>query len=176
MVSGTLATAIAATTETIYGLFVLCTDLMYVIIFPQFIMVLWFPHCNSYGCVTAYFVGFILRILAGEPLLKLPTLLKFPIYDYQANIQLFPFRTFIMLLSIATIMMVSFIFQRAFSGGWFPARYDILGCLKYRTITVRESRDKNLSERKSCTDQYLPEKRTTINNEAKSLTNNTSEL
>ena len=42
---------------------VLCGDLVYVVLFPQFLLVLYFSRANTYGSVTSYFFGLVLRLL-----------------------------------------------------------------------------------------------------------------
>ncbi|XP_070183650.1 high-affinity choline transporter 1-like, partial [Littorina saxatilis] len=140
VVCGCLATVIAVTAESIYGLFVLCSDLMYVVLFPQLTLVLWFRRSNSYGCLSGFFLSFLLRILAGEPLLKLPAAIEFPLYDPVYG-QFFPFRTFIMLCSVVVIIVVSLLTQLVFTRGWLPARFDIMHCLRQRTIDFREPKE-----------------------------------
>ncbi|KAK7490861.1 hypothetical protein BaRGS_00017917 [Batillaria attramentaria] len=133
IVVGSLATLIACTANSVYGLFVLCSDLMYVILFPQFTLVLWFTQSNAYGCLAGYSVAFLLRVLGGEPLIGLPALLRFPLYDEAAG-QLFPFRTFSMLCNCAVTISVSLLTNAMFFRGWVPAKYDKLNCLRQRTI------------------------------------------
>jgi len=44
----------------------LCADLVYVILFPQLLLVIHWSHgVNKYGCLASYFIGMILRVL-GE--------------------------------------------------------------------------------------------------------------
>jgi hypothetical protein len=81
--------------------------------------------------------GFLLRILAGEPLIKMPAIIPFPMYN-DTDGQLFPFRTFIMLLSIAVIILVSLLLQLLFERGIISPRYDVCQCLRHRTITMRQ--------------------------------------
>nr|KAG5702452.1 hypothetical protein BaRGS_027539 [Batillaria attramentaria] len=137
---GVLATLIACTANSVYGLFVLCSDLMYVILFPQFTLVLWFTQSNAYGCLAGYSVAFLLRVLGGEPLIGLPALLRFPLYDEVAG-QLFPFRTFSMLCNCAVTIAVSLLTNAVFFRGWVPAKYDKLNCLRQRTIDMVDKRD-----------------------------------
>ena len=66
---GTGATVIGLTVKTIYGLSILCSDLIYVILFPQLICVLYFRYSNGYGAIFSFAVGMVLRILGGEKLL-----------------------------------------------------------------------------------------------------------
>ena len=76
---GTGATIIGLTVKTIYGLSILCSDLIYVILFPQLICVLYFRYSNGYGAICSFAVGMVLRILGGEKLLGNINL--FVIYD-----------------------------------------------------------------------------------------------
>lgn len=103
-----LSVTVAANTNTVYGLCVLCADYLYVILFPQLLASVHIPFlCNVYGSLAAFSVGVSLRLLAGEPLLGLPVLLKFPYYDEVAQEQLFPVKTTIMVVSLATLVVAS---------------------------------------------------------------------
>lgn len=51
---GFCATLMALTINSIYGLWYLCADLVYVILFPQLVCVVYFKHSNTYGSVTGY--------------------------------------------------------------------------------------------------------------------------
>lgn len=43
---------------------VLCADLLYALLFPQLVLVLYFPdRCNKYGCLASFFIGALLRCL-----------------------------------------------------------------------------------------------------------------
>ena len=86
----------------------MCSDLVYVILFPQLLMVVHFKkHCNTYGSLAAYIIAFFIRLAGGEALLGLPALIHFPGYDEENETQLFPFRTLAMLLSLVTLILVS---------------------------------------------------------------------
>lgn len=61
---------------------------------------------NTYGSFTAYFVGLFLRLGGGEPLINLPALIEYPLYD-EISGQLFPIRTFAMVMSMTTLIGVS---------------------------------------------------------------------
>src|SRR5207245_2642389 len=72
-VTGGLATAMALTIPTIYGLWYLCADLVYVVLFPQLLCVVHYKkYCNTYGSLSAYCIGLFLRIIGGEALMNLP--------------------------------------------------------------------------------------------------------
>jgi solute carrier family 5 (high affinity choline transporter), member 7 len=64
-------------------------------------------HCNTYGSLSAYIVAFAVRLSGGEPMLGLPALIHYPGYDYAGERQLFPFRTMAMLMSLITLIGVS---------------------------------------------------------------------
>ena len=86
----------------------MCSDLVYVILFPQLLIVVHFKDwVNTYGSLAAYIVGMFIRISGGEPLIHLPPLIKFPLYDEESDVQLFPFRTMAMVLSAITLLSVS---------------------------------------------------------------------
>jgi len=55
---GLLATTISLTSSSIYGLWILAGDLGYVIVFPQFLAAVHFPHfVNPIGCGVASLVS-----------------------------------------------------------------------------------------------------------------------
>ncbi|KAK3786001.1 hypothetical protein RRG08_044596 [Elysia crispata] len=139
LVSGALGTLIAIFSETIYGLFILCSDLMYVVLFPQLTLILWMPQSNSYGCLAGFFVAFALRLLSGEPVLGLSPVILYPGYDSSKGQQMFPFRTFLMLIGAVCIVVVSLLTHHLFHRGILPRRYDVLKCLRNRTISRRYS-------------------------------------
>ena len=84
---GTGATVIGLTVKTIYGLSILCSDLIYVILFPQLICVLYFRYSNGYGAICSFAVGMVLRILGGEKLLGNINL--YVIYDNMTRIYIY---------------------------------------------------------------------------------------
>jgi len=84
----------------------MCSDLVYVILFPQLLMVVHFKHhCNTYGSLSAYIVAFFVRLTGGEPMLGLPPMIYYPGWDGER--QLFPFRTMAMITSLVTLVGVS---------------------------------------------------------------------
>merc|ERR1712123_459796 len=120
---GGMATFMALNIPTIYGLWALCSDLVYVILFPQLLMVVHFTeHCNTYGSLFAYCIGLVIRVSGGEKLIGLPPLIYFPGFAEPTEeeieeaeeenrrpfgTQLFPFRTVAMLLSLICLPLVS---------------------------------------------------------------------
>ncbi|VVC91096.1 unnamed protein product [Leptidea sinapis] len=110
LVVGVLSTIMALTIPSIYGLWSMCSDLVYVILFPQLLMVVHFKnYCNTYGSLAAYMVALLVRLTGGEKLLGLPALVHYPGWDAENEVQLFPFRTLAMTLSLFTLAFISWL-------------------------------------------------------------------
>ena len=92
---GLLATLLAITADSVYDLWALrlttplwdyeahffSSDLVYVIIFPQLLLVVHFEeYINARGSQLGFFVGLLVRISGGESKLKIPPLIKYPGY------------------------------------------------------------------------------------------------
>uniref|UniRef100_A0A1A9ZGD7 High-affinity choline transporter 1 n=1 Tax=Glossina pallidipes TaxID=7398 RepID=A0A1A9ZGD7_GLOPL len=130
IIVGILATIMALTIPSIYGLWSMCSDLVYVILFPQLLMVVHFKaHCNTYGSLAAYIIALFVRLSGGEALLGLPALIHFPGYDEVEKRQLFPFRTMAMIMSLVTLIVVSWWTKTMFESGKLPPSYDIFRCV-----------------------------------------------
>ncbi|XP_071096830.1 high affinity choline transporter 1-like [Haliotis cracherodii] len=125
IVAGALATILAIVGRSVYSLFVLSSDLMYVILFPQFVSVLFTNSANAYGSLVGFITGFALRILAGEPLIHLPICIPFPFYT-ETDGQRFPYRTLICLITFAVIYGVSRLADVLFDREILPSKYDVL--------------------------------------------------
>lgn len=129
-VVGVLSTVMALTIPSIYGLWSMCSDLVYVILFPQLLMVVHFKdYCNTYGSLSAYIIAFLVRISGGEPMMGLPALIHYPGYDEETSTQMFPFRTMAMLMSLITLVGVSYGTQFAFLTGRLAPGYDVFRCV-----------------------------------------------
>nr|CAD7197845.1 unnamed protein product [Timema douglasi] len=110
----TLAACVALFIGSIYYLSYLCSDLVYVILFPQLLLVVHWPNgVNKYG--------------SGELGLGIPVVIEFPFYDEVANIQRFPFKTFSMLCALVSHLLASTITRIIFEQNWLSAdRWDVL--------------------------------------------------
>ncbi|VDL62865.1 unnamed protein product [Nippostrongylus brasiliensis] len=124
---GIMATIMALTIQSIYGLWYLCADLVYVILFPQLLCVVYIKNSNTYGSLTGYAVGLILRLSGGEPLLGLPAFVHYPMYEN--GVQYFPFKTAAMLSSLFCILGVSRLSEHLFTTGQISPEWDVLGCV-----------------------------------------------
>ncbi|XP_059144286.1 high-affinity choline transporter 1-like [Physella acuta] len=139
LVVGVLGSAIAIFSTTIYGLYLMCSDLIYVVLFPQLTLVLWMPKSNSYGSVVGFFVSLFLRLLSGEPVIHLPAVIKYPYYDEVRQEQLFPFRTFCMLMGAVCIVVVSLVTHYVFVNEKISRKYDLLRIYQLRSIKRRSN-------------------------------------
>nr|XP_053641791.1 high-affinity choline transporter 1-like [Cherax quadricarinatus] len=127
---GFLATTLALTIPSIYGLWYLSSDLVYVILFPQLLMVVHFrDHCNLYGSLGAYIIGLFVRVLGGESMIGIPPIIKYPWYDEENEVQLFPFRTLAMVLSGLFLVFMSMFTRWVFETGRLPPKYDFFRCV-----------------------------------------------
>lgn len=108
----------------------MCSDLVYVILFPQLLMVVHFKeYCNTYGSLAAYIIAFLVRVSGGEQLMHLDPLIKFPGWDEENKRQLFPFRTLAMCMSLITLIGVSWWTKWVFETGRLAPGYDFFHCV-----------------------------------------------
>ena len=126
---GVMATAMAITVTSIYELWYLCADLVYVVLFPQLVSVLFIEPSNTYGSLAGYITGLFFRLGGGEPAMGIEPFIFYPFYDSVNDVQLFPFKTFSMLSSLATIAAVSYPLKYAFETGIFARRFDVFMCI-----------------------------------------------
>ncbi|XP_015590322.1 high-affinity choline transporter 1 [Cephus cinctus] len=132
-----LSAAVALTVNSVYCLSYLCSDLVYVVLFPQLLSVVHWPSLvDTYGCLAAYVVAIALRISGGEKGLGLPPLIEYPFYDMHTQTQKFPFRTVAMLTGLVVQLVVSFFTRNLLGKGYFPRCCDILG-----VYSPRKSKD-----------------------------------
>lgn len=108
---GIAATLLALQVKSVYVLWLLCSDLVYTLLFPALVTALFDPKANRYGAIAGFCVAFFLRIGGGEPALGLPAFLPYPMIDAE-GIVLFPFRTTAMLAGLISIVVVSRLTQR----------------------------------------------------------------
>jgi len=158
VVNTIIAMLIAIFVKSVYGLYLICSDLVFILLFPHLTLVVHFPqYTNRYGMIAGFGLAFFLRILAGEPVLKYNAILKYPFYDppvYDADdkvvtygSQVFPFRILVMLINLLVTLFVSFVFKTLFTKLPHLEKYDCLGAVmdsKYEK--VRKIQDKEQKE------------------------------
>ncbi|XP_053560858.1 high affinity choline transporter 1 [Bombina bombina] len=126
---GAAATAMALLAKSVYGLWYLSSDLVYIIIFPQLLCVLFIKGTNTYGSIAGYVFGVILRISGGEPYLYLQAFICYPgCYPDKHGIYLqrFPFKTLSMLTSFFVNIAVSYMAKYLFERGSLSPKLDVL--------------------------------------------------
>jgi len=135
-----IATTLALTYKSIYDLFVLCGDFMYVIVFPQLTFVLYWEKSNTYGSVSAFFISLLLRLLCGEGKLGLPKVLDFgKVYGEAGSCPLpedplhactgdLPYRTFVTLIGVFVFVCVTLLTDYLFKSGKVDLRKDFMHC------------------------------------------------
>lgn len=136
------ATVMGITIKTVYGLWFLCSDLVYVVLFPQLVTVVYFNGTNTYGSMCAYWIGLFLRLTGGEALFGLPALIEYPSYDKKEKLQRFPFRTMSMLASFFIIISVSRLAKFLFERDYLDKKWDIFHCvtnIPIESMALKES-------------------------------------
>ncbi|KAL3208753.1 hypothetical protein MRX96_052473, partial [Rhipicephalus microplus] len=130
--TGAIAVNASLYVTSVFKTWTLCSDMAYVLLFPQLLCVFYFKNItNAYGAVAAFVVGFVLRVLCGEPLARIPAVLRFPDYDEAAG-QRFPFRTFCMASSVLVLLIVSRLAATAFRQALLSPSSDVFGCFQAR--------------------------------------------
>lgn len=133
-----LSTSMALTVESVYSLWTLSSDLVFVLLFPQLLSVFFLPEqSNAYGSVVGFFAGALLRTLSGEKAMGVPVMIQFPLYSEDLG-QRFPFRTFCMLFSLTCLLTTSTIARFLFEQGILPESLDVCNCFRKVSPTASE--------------------------------------
>ncbi|KAG7270384.1 hypothetical protein CRUP_024704 [Coryphaenoides rupestris] len=128
VVVGLAGTALTFLDNSVLVFWLVGVDMSYTIMFPQLVCVLFFKVSNGYGASVGYILGMVLRLLSGEPLIGLPPAIHFPGCRPDSDgkmIQYFPFRTTIMLMSLVSIVLVSWLASIIFNKGLLSERWDV---------------------------------------------------
>ncbi|KAI3381397.1 hypothetical protein SNEBB_005192 [Seison nebaliae] len=126
---GIAATIMAVMVESIYSLWTLCADLVYVILFPQLLLVVHWQKANTYGSLASYVLGLTFRLLVGEPVVRLPASIRFPGYDVLKMTQAWPYKSMSMIFSLSILISVSLLTDYLFINRKINSKYDIFHCL-----------------------------------------------
>lgn len=132
IVLGGSAAGMAFMSNSIYDLWFMCGEMVYALVFPQLCCVLFVPRTNTYGSASGFLLGFILRILGGMDSINIPPIIHYPWCTLinGAYVQLFPFKTFTMLVALSTQILVSYVSEFLFKKSLLPKRWDICNVLK----------------------------------------------
>lgn len=137
---GVLGASLAFLEDSVFALWIVSGDLIYCLILPQLICVLHFGYANTYGAISGYIVGLVLRGLSGEPLLGIPPVILYPGWREKNGVitQYFPFRTVSMLASLLCIPTVSYLVHLVFSHHMLAPSWDFLGVFAKRKEAEEE--------------------------------------
>ena len=83
---GVLAMVMGIMIDSIYELWYLCGDLVYVILFPQLVSVIYLSWTNTYGSLAGYVIGLLFRLLGGENAVRLSATIHYPGYVPPQNV------------------------------------------------------------------------------------------
>ncbi|CAB1348228.1 unnamed protein product, partial [Coregonus sp. 'balchen'] len=119
---GLAGTGLAFAEDSVFAFWLMSGDLI-----STLICVLHCRCANGYGATAGYLVAVTLRLLSGEPLLRLPTVLLFPGWREEGGVirQYFPFRTLVMLVSLVSSSLATLAFSRRL----LPRSWDMLAAL-----------------------------------------------
>ncbi|XP_077507550.1 high-affinity choline transporter 1-like [Amblyomma americanum] len=127
---GAWATYLALSVQSVFEMWSLCSDAVYVLLFPQLLCVLYFNQTNAYGSLMGFIVGCCLRWLFGVPALGLPVMVRLPLYDEELG-QGFPVRLVSMGFGVVIILLGSYAAEKTFEKGWLPQRQDVFRCFQH---------------------------------------------
>ncbi|XP_074937461.1 high affinity choline transporter 1-like [Phalacrocorax aristotelis] len=127
LVFGAGAAGLAFYSSSVYDLWFLSGELVYALLFPQLCCALFIPSTNTYGSAAGFLVGLLLRLLAGEPALNITPIICYSSCSLVNGTysQLFPFKTFTMLLTLGTIVVVSYLPVVLFQRNLLARRWDV---------------------------------------------------
>lgn len=108
LVIGCIATAIALKVQSIYTLWYLCADLVYCVLFPQLVIVLFYRKAIPIAVVAGIAFAVILRVGGGEPLLGIDAFINYPLQG-DDGVSSFPFRTLAMLVNLFGTIALSWL-------------------------------------------------------------------
>lgn len=110
---GLMGAGLATTTTSVFLLWIVGADVVYSMLTPQITCTFFLSEwVNAYGACSGFVVAIVLRALVGEPMIGLPDVLPLPWDKMQEDghrQRLFPFRTAIMLITSATILLGSYV-------------------------------------------------------------------
>uniref|UniRef100_A0A3P8TJ28 Solute carrier family 5 member 8 n=1 Tax=Amphiprion percula TaxID=161767 RepID=A0A3P8TJ28_AMPPE len=128
VVVGLIGTALTFKESSVLVFWMVGVDMSYTIMFPQLVCVLFFNVSNGYGATIGYMMGVIMRLLSGEPLVNLPPAIQFPgcrLNKEGILTQFFPFRTTIVVISLLSILLFSWLASIVFDNGLLSEKWDV---------------------------------------------------
>ncbi|MBN3304021.1 high affinity choline transporter 1 [Amia ocellicauda] len=148
LLCGSTGMGLAMTTSSVYMFFMLSGDMMYTVMCSQLLCILFIPKSNAYGASVGFVVGLLLRCLAGEPVLRIPPVIHFPGCRLVNGVyvQFFPFRTVSMLISLLSIVVISYLTSFLFDRGLLREEWDVFNVKENNSVTLKDVALKELTE------------------------------
>ncbi|KAM3623003.1 uncharacterized protein V6R79_005980 [Siganus canaliculatus] len=160
VVVGLAGTALTFLDSSVLVFWLVGVDMSYTIMFPQLVCILFFKVSNGYGASIGFVMGVVLRVLSGEPLINLPPAIQFPgcrLDEEGKMTQFFPFRTTIMVISLLSILLFSWLTSIVFNKGLLSERWDVLKIKRKPTLTpsAADSRTTSPDSEEGCAAKLL---------------------
>ena len=132
----------------VLGLLYLAVDGGFFVLLPELFCAVYVPWSNAWGCLAGVMLRVFLRVSAGEPLIGLPPLIKYPFYVEEMGLQMFPYKTLSCLVTTLSIVFVSWVSGRLYvkRNRRRTGRKDVNKRDQYQVIPIRKITDKTPKE------------------------------
>ncbi|XP_064469105.1 high-affinity choline transporter 1-like [Ornithodoros turicata] len=126
------------------------SDLTYVLLFPQFVGIFYFPSLsNSYGSFASFLIGLSIRVLIGDEAVGIPAFIPHP-FGSKDGTQNFPYRTICMALCFIFLLICSGLARTLFHNKILPMQCDFCHCFSQpKKVGERSKTDETQAESKS---------------------------
>ncbi|XP_062260259.1 high affinity choline transporter 1-like [Platichthys flesus] len=145
VVVGMVGTALSFLDSSVLVFWLVAADMSYTIMFPQLVCILFCKVSNGYGASVGYMIAIFIRILSGEPLIGLPPAIRFPGCRLDAEgvlTQYFPFRTTIMVMSLVSILLFSWLGSIVFNKDLLSEKWDVFRIKRKQKPSAKAKDDK----------------------------------